>query len=163
MSVRPQSILLPKEEPEKRSIRAQKIATFLTALNPKRPWKLTIEPFKRERTNQQNRYLRGVCAKLLSEAIGYEVDEVYEYLLGTYFGWKQEACPKTPSNPKGIKDVPVRSTTKNENGDKDVLNKQDFWDFVEWIQRFGAKHNVMIPDPDPNYFMRDARQERAAA
>jgi len=34
--------------------------------------------------------------------------------------------PKTPNNPKGIRDVPIRTTTTNDRGERDVLSKQDF-------------------------------------
>jgi hypothetical protein len=161
MKARPRSILLPKEAAEKRAFRAQRIATFLAALDCEKPWELTIQLFKRSRSSQQNRYERGVACKLLSEATGYEVDEIHEYLCGAYFGWKHVKCPKTPNNPKGVKDVPIRTTTTNENGDRAVLNKQDFWDFVAFIQRFGAKHNVFIPDPDPDYWKHEKQREAA--
>lgn len=162
MKALPQTILLPKEDAERRRVRAQKIATFLSGLDPKKPWQVVVRVFKRERSNPQNAYERGVCCVMLSKAVGYEPDEIHEYLCGTYWGWKQKACPKTPSNPRGIKDVPIRTTTTNEHGDRDVLEKRDYWDFVEFIQRFGAKHGVLIPDPDPDYWMRDERQEKAA-
>ena len=156
------TIYFPKEDAIKRSVRAQRVSTFLSGLDPKRTWEVIVRPFKRTRTSQQNRYERGVACVLLSKKIGYEPDDIHEYLCGTYWGWKQEECPKTPNNPRGIRDVPVRTTTKNENGESDVLNKQDYWDFVAFIQRFGAEHGVHIPDPDPEYWMRDSRQARAA-
>ena len=153
------SLILPKTSDVSQWLRS--IEVFLRKVTPDKHWQLTLEPYRRERSNQQNRYLRGVCAKLLSDHTGYEVDEVYEYLLGSYFGWRQERCPKTPSNPRGVRDLPVRSTTRNEDGEREVLKDREFWDFVEWIQRFGAQHGVMIPDPDPSY-RREEVQERAA-
>jgi hypothetical protein len=153
----PRTIFWPKEPTERRSVRAQKLATFLSGLDPSRAWELIVRPFKSARSNKQNRYERGVACVLLSKAVGYEPDEIHDYLCGTYWGWKQEACPKTPTNPRGIKDVPIRTTTVNANGEREVLNKQDFADFVAFIQRFGAQHGVYIPDPDPDYAMkRDA-------
>lgn len=152
------AILLPKEAAERRKARVVRISTFLCGLDAEKPWELVVRPFKRSRSTQQNRYLRGVAAQMLADAIGYENDEVHEYLCGTYFGWKEARCPKTPNNPKGVKDVPIRTTTTNDQGDRDVLNKRDFWDFVEFVQRFGAKHGVLIPDPDPEYWKRDERQ-----
>ena len=47
-----------------------------------------------------------------------------------------------------------------ERGERDVLSKSDFSDFVAFVQRFGAKVGVMIPDPDPEMAFRS--QERAA-
>lgn len=156
----PRSIQFPKENPEKRRARANRTATFLSGLDGAKAWEIIVRPFKRTRSNQQNRYLRGVCAVMIANAAGYDPDETYEYLLGTYFGWKTKAVPKTPNNPRGIDDIPIRTTTTNAEGERDVLNKQDFWDFVEFVQRFGAKHGVMIPDPDPEYA---TRHERRAA
>jgi len=152
MNPDPRSIILPREDVVRRSVRAQRIATFLAGLDPRRPWEVIVRPFKRSRSNQQNRYERGVACLLLSQAVGYEPEEVHEYLCGTYFGWKQVACPKTPNNPKGIRDVPIRTTTTNDRGERDVLSKQ-----VAFTQRFGAKHGVMIPDPDPELAFREDR------
>lgn len=152
------AILLPKEDAERRKVRVARISTFLCGLDAEKPWEVLVRPFKRTRSTQQNRYLRGVAAQMLADSVGYENEEMHEYLCGTYWGWRQVRCPKTPSNPKGIKDVPIRTTTTNDQGERDVLNKRDFWDFVEFVQRFGAKHGVMIPDPDPDYLMRDGRR-----
>jgi hypothetical protein len=156
--VNPRSIMFPVEDAVKRGVRAQRVATFLSGLDVKKSWELIVRPFRRTRSNQQSRYERGVACVLIANTIGYEPEEVHEYLLGTYFGWKQCACPKTPSNPKGIKDVPIRTTTTNAEGNREVLEKRDFWDFVEFIQRFGSKHGVYIPDPDPEYASRKERK-----
>jgi hypothetical protein len=153
MTYRP--ILLPKDDtPVSRGIRAQRIATFLAGLPVGRSWEVVVRPFKRSRTSQQNRYERGVACQLLSDATGYEVEEVHEYLCGTFWGWKQVKSPKTPSNPQGVKDVPIRTTTKNSEGKRDVLSKTEFAEFIAFVQRFGAKHNVYIPDPE-EYFEKE--------
>jgi hypothetical protein len=44
--------------------------------------------------------------------------------------------------------VPVRTTTRDENGNRDVLNKQQFSDYVAFIQRFAASKGIFIPDPE---------------
>lgn len=152
--------MFPIEDAVKRGERAKRVADFLAKLDVKKPWEVIVRRFRRTRSNPQNSYERGVACVLIAKAIGYEPDEVHEYLCGTYWGWKQRACPKTPNNPRGVKDIPTRTTTTDEHGERDVLNKQDFWDFVEFIQRIGAKHGVYIPDPDPEYA---TRKERNAA
>lgn len=158
--IKPQSILFPKEDGERRRARALRAATFLQGLDIERSWELIVRPFKYTRSNKQSRYERGVACVLLAQAMGYEPEEVHEYLCGRYWGWKEVACPKTPNNRSGIKDSPIRTTTTNEHGDRDVLSKHDFWDFVEFIQRLGAEHGVFIPDPDPEYATR--HEARAA-
>jgi|GEM_PF-512308 len=130
---------------------AAQIATFVAALDPSHAYRVTVEDAKSTRTNQQNRYLYGVAYKLIAEAVGYEIDEVSEYCCGAFFGWTDKRVPKKPSNPEGIESVPVRTTTRDADGKRRVLNKQEFSDYVAFVQRFGAKRGVHIPDPDPDY------------
>jgi hypothetical protein len=161
MGMTPQTIMFPVEDAVRRQARAQRVVTFLSGLEAKKAWEIVVRPFKRTRSNPQNSYERGVACVLLSKAVGYEPDDIHEYLCGSYWGWKQICCPKTPNNPRGVRDVPIRTTTRNEEGKRDVLSKRDFWDFCEFIQRFGSKHGVYIPDPDPEYATRHERSNVA--
>ena len=68
--------------------------------------------------------------------------------MGTYFGWKEVKVPKKPSNPAGVESRPIRTTTTDETGKRRVLNKQEFSDYVAFIQRFAAAKGVHISDPD---------------
>lgn len=146
-----QKIMFPKEDSERRRTRAQRVATFLAGLSTEKAWEVVVKPFRRSRTNAQNAYERGVCCVMLANVVGYDPDDVHDLLCGKYWGWKQIRCPKTPNNPRGVRDKPVRTTTTNELGERDVLEGRPYWDFVEFIQRFGAEHGVYIPDPDPEY------------
>ena len=152
----PKQWLLPKLLPRERV--AEQIAVFVRALDAAKAYRVTVEAATIPRTSQQNRYLWGVAYKLIADAVGYEVDEVAEYLCGYMWGWTEKRVPKKPSNPTGIESVPIRTTTTDENGKRSVLSKMEFADYVAFVQRFGAKHGVHIPDPDPNY----AEQEEAA-
>lgn len=152
----PKQWLLPKLLPRERV--AEQIAVFVRALDAAKAYRVTVEAATIPRTSQQNRYLWGVAYKLIADAVGYEVDEVAEYLCGYMWGWTEKRVPKKPSNPEGIESVPIRTTTTDADGKRSVLNKHDFADYVAFVQRFGAKHGVHIPDPDPNY----AEQEEAA-
>jgi hypothetical protein len=153
------TIPLPKEDALRRSRRAQRIATFIAGLSTDRAWEVIVRPFKRKRSNQQNRYERGVVCKLLSEHLGYEEQEVHDLLCGTHFGWKTVNVPRTPNNSRGVKDIPIRTTTKNEAGERDVLNQEDYWDFCAFAQRFGAENGVYIPDPDPLWFVHEPDED----
>ena len=124
---------------------------FLDGLDAKFAWEIEVTKFEKPRTNPQCRYLNGVAYKLLSDATGYERDDISEYLCGTYFGWKERLKPG-----KVTVKVPMRTTTTDENGKRRVLTKSDFSDYVAFVQRFGAKHGVFIPDPDPLWFRQDA-------
>jgi len=146
-----------------REIVIPRIAACLAALKRGKAYRITIKEEVDDRTVQQNRYLNGVPYKLLGDHFGYERDEISETMCGLYFGWREKKVPRTPHNRSGIRDVPMRTTTTDENGARDVLSARDFWEYVEFLQRFGAKYGVYIPDPDPSYnkIERDS-QERAA-
>ena len=81
--------------------------------------------------------------KLLGDATGYERDDISEYLCGSYFGWKDKRMPG-----QRIAQVPIRTTTTDADGKRAVLSKQEFAEYVDFVQRFGAKHGVFIPDPE---------------
>jgi hypothetical protein len=132
----------------------------LSRLDPSVPWSITAEPVKNARSQSQNAYLWAVPYRLISEATGYEVEEVHEYMLGRFFGWKDKKVPKTPRNPEGVESVPVRTTTTDEHGKRSVLSVDVFSEYVAFIQRFGAmKLGLVIPDPDPMF---REHQEQAA-
>ena len=133
-------------------MRALELAqTVLGSLDELVAWQVTIEPVKDDRTNQQNKYLNGIAYKIISEYTGYERNEIHEAFLGRYFGWKIKRVPKKPSNPKGEESKPIRTTTTNEAGKRDMLSTKDFWEYVEFLQRFAAERfQLVIPDPDPS-------------
>jgi hypothetical protein len=110
-----------------------------------KPLNIKVAVAKPDRTPWQNRYLFGVAYKLLSVATGFEVEEVHEYLLGSHFGWREKRLPGNRTQ-----QVPIRTTTTDENGEPDLLDGDAFWQFVEFVQRVGARQGVVIPDPDPN-------------
>jgi hypothetical protein len=133
---------------------------LLESLDEMVSWKISIEPLKNTRSASQNAYLWAVPNKMISDATGYESEEVHEYLCGTHWGWKDKKVPKTPRNPEGVESVPVRTTTTDANGKRSVLTTTEFSEYVDFVQRFAAQRlQLMIPDPDPAYML---HRERAA-
>lgn len=142
-----------------------RIAACLASLKPKKAYRITIKEEADDRTTQQCRYLNGVPYKLLGDHFGYERDDISTQMCGLYFGWRNKKIPPRPHNRGGIEDVPKRTTTTDENGERDVLNTKDFWEYVEFLQRFGTDYGVLIPDPDPSYkhlFRELEEQEKVA-
>jgi len=119
---------------------------LIEALSETCAWSVEVKRYMRTRSSEQNRYLNGVAYKLLSEHTGYDRDDISEYLCGEYWGWLKKRKPG-----KKLVDVPVRTTTTNEDGKREVLGWDEFWDYVDYVQRFGSKHGVYIPDPDQSY------------
>lgn len=148
-------VLIPKD---RREFSAARVQRFILDCLPGKDLEVEIRPRKRERSSQQNRYLHGVAYKLLSDHTGYELEDVAEYLCGSFFGWKDKPMPG-----KRLAQVPVRTTTKGEDGKRSVLSKLEFAEYVAWIQRFAAKQGVLIPDPDPDYWRNEDEQQAEAA
>lgn len=116
------------------------------------PAEVSVEPYRKTRTQQQNSYLFGVAYPLLAEATGYEVDGdngIHAFMCGTHWGWVDRKVPKTPANPQGVASFPMRTTTRDEEGRRDVVKADEFTKFVETVKRIGAAANVFIPDPGP--------------
>jgi hypothetical protein len=144
-----QSFILPRLMNRERQI--ERIAAVLRGLMHDCAWRISIAEHKEKRTDAQCRYLNGVCYKIIGDVIGYERDEVSEFLCGTYFGWKDKKAPRKPSNPLGIESVPIRTTTINAEGKRAPLGKLEFADYVAFCQRFAASKGIFVPDPDPDY------------
>ena len=139
--------------PKDREETIQRIVNTLRFFQIGKPVNVKMTIARPERTIPQLRYLRGVPYQMLADHFGYEPDEISEYLCGQYWGWKPKKLPGGR-----MQEVPMRTTTVDEDGNRDVIDGQVFWDYVEWIQRVGARQGIVIPDPDPNY-----KIDRAAA
>ena len=110
-------------------------------------WIVTIERKKKQRTSKQNAALYGVKYPVLMEFMGLrgkdDEKELHEFMCGEYFGWREVEF-------LGRKMVrPVRTTTTNEDGKRDVLTGKAFWDFVEFVDQKAAENGCALPDPDP--------------
>lgn len=122
--------------------RLDRIVRFIAALPTSEPWRVRIEKYRKTRSNQQNRYLWGVCyATILKEGgevlAGWDADDLHEYFLGEHFGWETiEGFGR-----KRMK--PIRRSSK--------LSTLEFSEFVDFIQRKAAELGVYIPSPDEEF------------
>ena len=115
---------------------------FIHALPIEKNWEIVVKRKTKDRTIPQCRYLNGVAYALLSEHTGHTRDEMSKYLCKRHFG------TVTRLDPGGVaEEWPLRTTTTNEHGRRDVLEGRSFWDYVEMVQAFGAGMGVYIPDP----------------
>ena len=109
------------------------------------PLEASAQPWKPTRSREQNALLFGVVYPPIAEAMGYEVADIHEYMLGAHFGWVDKKVPKTPRNPDGVESRPFRTTTTDETGKRSVLKKDEFSRFLETVERVAAKAGVFIP------------------
>ena len=110
-----------------------RVVAVLSSLSKDKPIRVTIEEAKSRRSDQQNRYLWGVCyPTLLAHLPGWDAEDVHEFMLGEWSGWETlEGMGK-----KRLK--PIRRSSK--------LSTVEFMAFVDFIQRKAADMGVFIPD-----------------
>jgi len=112
------------------------------------PLEVECKPWKKTRSNAQNALLFGVIYPPIAEAMGYEVDGdngIHAFMCGTHFGWVDRKVPKTPNNPQGVASFPRRTTTRNEDGKRNILSAADFSKFLETVDRIAAKAGIFVP------------------
>lgn len=110
------------------------------------PLDVSCAPYRQTRSNEQNNWLWGVAYVPLVERTGYTPEEIHEYALGKHFGWVDRKVPKTPRNPEGIESVPRRTTTRDENGKRSVLDAKAFKAFTETVERIAAEAGCFIAE-----------------
>lgn len=112
------------------------------------PLEVECKPWKRTRSNEQNALLFGVVYPPIAEAMGYPVDGdngIHAFMCGTFFGWVDRPVPKTPNNPQGVASFPLRTTTRDPDGKRNVLSAQDFSRFLDHVDRIAASAGVFVP------------------
>lgn len=132
----------PDDDSEKRAGKISRLIAATSAQNF--PVEITIRRHRKKHSNDARAYLWGVCYALLSEASGYEKEELHEAMCKSYFGVK-------PVQVMGQTfDRPLRTTTHNEHGERDELDVSSYGQFIEFVIREAALwYDIAIPPPKP--------------
>jgi len=118
------------------------LLAFLDRIPMARKWKVTVDLYKKTRSNPQNNSLWGVAYPAIREATGNEAQDLHDLFCGEFFGWVEyEVLGKKKKRPR-------RTTTTDENGKRAVLTTLEFMDFYEFIQRTAAEYGVHVPSPN---------------
>lgn len=126
------------------------LARLVTSFLPGTKLLVTVGRYVKERSDVQNRALWGCAYKALQTQTGNEREDLHEYFCGEFFGWTVKRVMNQP------KRSPRRTTTKNEEGKRDVIDTMTMADFYAFIQRRSAENGFDVPDPDPEWFGREA-------
>lgn len=113
-----------------------RIHGLLVTLSLEKAWRVEVNEAKSRRSDQQNRYLWGVCYPTIMQHLpGWDAEDVHEFCLGEWSGWEViEGFGR-----KRMK--PIRRSSK--------LSKVEFMNYVDFIHRTMAERGIVIPDPEP--------------
>jgi hypothetical protein len=101
---------------------------WLSNLDLTKAVRVTVEPEKKERTNPMNRYMWALHT-LAGEHCGMTRDEMHCEMCIAYFGEK-----RIETKWGTVIRRPIRTTTTNEAGERDVLAGEAFMRFVDWLE-----------------------------
>ena len=138
--------------PKGRELMIAGLAKMLLTVFPGKPVRVTVEIAQPDKTPKQNAYLWAVPYKMLSAETGMEPEELHEWNCGHQWGWKDRKCPRKPSNPEGVESVPVRTTTRDADGQPNKCSAEEMGELWARAQRLGGGFGLVIPDPDPDWW-----------
>lgn len=126
------------------------LVAFLSVLPNDKEQQVTISDVKKERSDLQNRALWGCAYKTLRDATGNDADDLHTYFCGEYFGWTEYEVMGQKRR------RPLRTTTKDDHGNRSVITTLQLSDFYAFIQQRAAETvGVYVPDPDPMWWSHD--------
>jgi len=110
---------------------------------------VTVEKVKHPRSNQQNRYLWGVCYKLIADYTGADVEEVHEGMKWKFA--KKHISYSVPITHAINLNATVLETVRST-ADMDTIL---FTEYIEKVRRWAAEE-LRINIPDPNEVVSDS-------
>jgi hypothetical protein len=118
---------------------------YINSLPDDKPWLIEIGKLKKRRTDRQNRALWACAYAVIAEETGNDPEDLHQYFCGEFFGWDEYDVMGQ------LRKRPRRSTTKDGDGEKDVIPTEEFVKFFDFIQYRAAEVGIFVPDPDPNW------------
>lgn len=117
---------------------AHAVLRMTQQLPTNKAWAVTVEEWKKPRTQQQNRFLWGVAYPAIleggGEALrGWTRDDLHDYFLGECFGWETL---------EGFGRKRMRPLKRSS-----ALTKQEFSDYLIFLEAKCADMGIVIPEP----------------
>ena len=98
---------------------------------------VVVSKYRKNRTDNANKYLWGVCYQLMADELGYSVDDIHSLMKGMFL--------KKVAVIKGKKYDVIQSTAS--------LSTDDFSAYIEKIKQFASQElNLYLPNPQEVVF-----------
>ena len=136
-----QTFILPATD---RQRIADNLHAFVMQALPGKSLRVEVGEYRKRRSSEQNGATFGLAYKIIMEATGLSGDaekkQLHRDFCGDFFGWVDTGMGRRK---------PVRTTTTDERGERDVVNTQTMAQMYDFIQRKAAEFGIYVPDPDP--------------
>lgn len=103
------------------------------------PIEVECKPWKEPRKLTANAYLWAYVYRPLVEQCGFTSDDWHSHYCGEIFGWREVVLPSGK-----IEYRPIRTTTTNEYGERDVLKGDAFNAFLMKVEEDCARRGLFI-------------------
>ena len=117
---------------------ARAVLRMLQHIPKGKPIAVTVEEWKKPRTNQQNAFLWGVAYPAIleggGEALkGWSRDDIHEYMTGEFGGWEVR---------EGFGRKRMRPVLRSSR-----MTKEQFSEYLDWLGAKCADMGIVIPEP----------------
>lgn len=145
------SYVLHKGDIRRDEVKAN-LHAFVDRLPESKSWVLVVTEYHKPRSDQQRKALFAAAYKPIMEHMGLrgerDKEDLHAFWCGEYWGWHPQ-----------LRNKPLRTTTRNERGERDEISTVDALDFYAFIQQRAAMQGIDVPDPD--HFWREKAKEAA--
>ena len=139
---------------ENRTSAIEALSRYLFSCHRGKALTVSVEVEKAERSDRQNRALFGHAYKVIAAEVGLsgkaELDKLHADFCCRYFGERtRNVLGRTHR-------YPIRTTTTDEHGKRDVISAAEFSKFYADVERIAAECGIFIPAPNPYWFQEQA-------
>jgi hypothetical protein len=118
------------------ALKQEATINFIKSLNLDKKWRITIEPYKANRSTAQNS-LYWMWVTIIGEDIGYSREELHVVMADKFLGYEEIKAMG--------KEYQVLKSTK-------TLNAKEFTEYLNKIERQASELGVVLPHPDDLYY-----------
>jgi len=120
-----------------------RLIEYIQGVYQDRLYEVLIRPYRTERSLTSNDFYWVSVVTPLSELTGHSNSEIHDILCKQFFGTKS-----VEFNGK-VYELPNRTTTTNENGERDVLPQEEMTRFIEYGHQIATEMGAS-PPPIPD-------------
>lgn len=129
---------------EGRSLVERNLHAFIDRLPKDKPWVFVVDKLVKKRSPKQRKALFAAAYGPIMEFMGLRGDddknELHRFFCNEYFGSKIDQLGRR---------MPMRTTTKNERGEREEITMDVALDFYSFVQQKAAENGIDVPSPDP--------------